>query len=263
MRILVCFKISPVLENITQDEWQSVVENNLDLSFVKWEYGCFDEAALEQALRLKDACIAAGNPCEVHAVTIDANERQNALTSLFAVGYDRIFRLAPPADFLSPEDTAQLLADFIRSQNGYDVILLGQQAVGMDNGQTHWMLSELLGIPAVTQVSSIQPTAENQLSIVHGSARLSVQACVQTPIVLGVENCEYAYLRIPTLREKLAAKHKVAECLSTASISSAPLFPQRIWHEKSCRLGVSITGDTPTEKVAKLYELVLQEAISQ
>ena len=261
MRILVCFAISPVLEELTPDEWQTAVENNLDLSFVKRTYGDFDETALEQGLRLKDSLAVMNQECTLHALTIDAEENTNALSSLFAVGYDSVFRLEIASErWREPQSNARLLADFVDKQGGYDVILMGQQAVGLDSGQTHWMLSELLGIPAVTNVSAIEPVNDGTLSVTHGGVHTRAMAHVSVPIVLGVENCQHTYLRIPTLREKLAAKSKEIAVLS-ASEEATNTTPPRVWYQRSDRLGCILQGDTVADKVEQLYQLVLKEVL--
>lgn len=261
MRILVCFAISPVLEELTPDEWQTAVENNLDLSFVKRTYGYFDETALEQGLRLKDSLAVMKQECTLHALTIDAEENTNALSSLFAVGYDSVFRLEIASErWREPQSKARLLADFVNQQGGYDVILMGQQAVGLDSGQTHWMLSELLGIPAVTNVSAIESVKDGTLSVTHGGVHTSAMAHVSAPIVLGVENCQHTYLRIPTLKEKLAAKSKEITVL-TASEEATDTTPPKVWYQRSDRLGCILQGGTAADKVEQLYQLVLKEVL--
>lgn len=261
MRILVCFTIAPVLEELTPNEWKAVAQNDLDLSFVKRTYGFFDEAALEQGLRLKDSLSRMNQKVILQAITIDAQPNENALSSLFAVGYDEVFRCAiDPGSWREPESNAQLLAEFVNRQKGYDVILMGQQAVGLDSGQTHWMLSELLQIPAVTHVSAIEPLNNEALVVTHGAAYTSAVAQVSVPIILGVENCQHSYLRIPTLREKLAAKSKEITVLPVTEQATDTVRP-KVWYQGSDRLGRVLQGNTPAEKVEQLNQLVLKEVL--
>ena len=62
MKIGVCFKIVPDYEGLLPEEWQ--VPGNLDFTYVKKMYGCFDEPALEMALRIADSCRACGMEAE-------------------------------------------------------------------------------------------------------------------------------------------------------------------------------------------------------
>lgn len=244
MKILVCFKVVPAIDLLTQEEWYQVVREGMDFGVCKKELGCFDEAALEFGLRLGDLLKMDERSVSLTAVTVGHQDSDALIRNLFAVGYKHICRLQTDADLTySPLATATLLADFVRQSGGYDLILLGQQAGGGDSGQVHWLLSELLGVPCQTQ-------------------KECVALPKSMPVIWAVENAECPYLRIATLREKMAAGKLTVETIEVTP--SVPIYkPKNIWRDDKQRHCRMLEGETTAERVAALYTQVLQEVLKQ
>jgi electron transfer flavoprotein beta subunit len=112
----------------------------------------FDEVAIEAALRLKES----GAFAEVVLATIGPVETEQQLRTGLAFGADRAIRVDAPRD-VEPLIVARALhAIALREQPG--LVVLGQQAVDEDNGQTGQMLAALWDRPQATFASAIAVT---------------------------------------------------------------------------------------------------------
>lgn len=110
----------------------------------------FDEIALEEAIRLKEA----GSATEIVAVSVGSEESTEQLRTALAMGADRAI-LVQTSDWLDAPSVARLLAAVYRRENP-DLILLGKQAVDMDNNQVGQMLAAMLDLPQATFASKIE-----------------------------------------------------------------------------------------------------------
>jgi electron transfer flavoprotein beta subunit len=116
---------------------------------LKMSINPFDEIALEEALRLKEAKLAR----EVLVVTIGGGEADAQLRTALAMGADRAIRVTT-AVTLEPFAVARVLhALAIREQPG--IVLLGKQAIDDDHGQTGQMLAALWDRPQATFASQL------------------------------------------------------------------------------------------------------------
>lgn len=252
MKVLVCIKTVYDLDSLNQDAWKEILEENMTFSYIRKLFSCFDEAALELGIRLTEELDNAEKPHSLTAVTIDpSSESDNLLKGLFALKFDRVCKIVPSSDLqYSPLDTAQILADFVLENGGYDLIFMGQQSIGSDNGQTHWILSELLGMPTVTNLSSLT-LKDDHLLVKHVRDNYIAEAQVTTPSILIVENAENPYLRFATLREKMAASKNKVEIFEKDIISKS-CEPVKIWQEVQSRKCKIIEGENTAERVEKL-----------
>lgn len=92
-KILVCFKIVPDLDDVMTDDWNACIEGNIDLSYAKKIYNCFDESALEMALRLGDTATGQGQDVDVTALTIGSGNIDNFLKNLYAVNVNKVIKI--------------------------------------------------------------------------------------------------------------------------------------------------------------------------
>jgi electron transfer flavoprotein beta subunit len=122
---------------------------SLDPAGVTWILNPYDEFALEQALRVREA----QGSGEVVVVSLGGPGVQTTLRSALAMGADRGIHLhgdAPPSD---PLQVARALAGAIQGL-GADLVWLGKQAVDGDAAQVGPMLATLLDRPCVTAIAS-------------------------------------------------------------------------------------------------------------
>ena len=127
--------------------------SGVDLANVKMSMNPFDEIAVEQAIRLKEA----GQASEVSVVSIGVRQAQETLRTALAMGADRAILIEAAADVqtdIEPLAVAKLLAAVVRSENP-GIVLCGKQAIDNDMNATGQMLAALLGWSQATFVSEL------------------------------------------------------------------------------------------------------------
>ncbi|WP_449044795.1 electron transfer flavoprotein subunit beta/FixA family protein [Paracoccus versutus] len=121
----------------------------VDLSNVKMSMNPFDEIAVEEAIRLKEA----GKAEEVVVVSIGPAQAQETLRTALAMGADRAI-LIKVEDMVEPLAVAKLLKA-VADAEGPRLVVLGKQAIDDDANQTGQMLSALLGWSQATFASAV------------------------------------------------------------------------------------------------------------
>jgi electron transfer flavoprotein beta subunit len=120
------------------------------LEGISWVIGPYDEYAIEEALRQRDA----DGSGEVVAVGFGGEEVPAVLRKALAMGVDRAVHIKGTVSF-DPLATARVLATAIKGIS-YDLILCGKQAIDHDHHAVGVMLAELLDIPSVSVVTKIE-----------------------------------------------------------------------------------------------------------
>lgn len=123
--------------------------SGVDLANVKMSMNPFDEIALEEAVKMKEASIAD----EVIAVSVGDAGSQESLRAALAVGADRAI-LIEVENGLQPINIAKLLKA-ITLRESADLVFLGKQAIDDDAAQTGQMLAGLLDWPQGTFASKV------------------------------------------------------------------------------------------------------------
>lgn len=121
----------------------------VELNNVKMSMNPFDEIAIEEALRLREAGIVE----EVVAVSMGVQQCQETIRTAIAMGADRGI-LVKCDDELEPLAVAKLMKALVEAESP-ELILLGKQAIDDDSNQTGQMLAALLGWPQGTFVSKL------------------------------------------------------------------------------------------------------------
>jgi len=123
----------------------------LDPAGVTWIMNPYDEFALEQAIRNKEAAGAG----EVVALSLGGAGVQTTLRNALAIGADRAIHLK--TDVAQPDSlqVARALADELKAL-GAQIAWFGKQAVDDDAGQVGAMVAELLGLPCATVIATFK-----------------------------------------------------------------------------------------------------------
>jgi len=116
---------------------------------VKMSMNPFDEIAVEEAMRLKEAGVAT----EVIAVSCGPLACQETLRTALAIGADRAILVETDVD-LQPLAVAKLLKA-VCTKESPQIVILGKQAIDDDSNQTGQMLAALLGWPQATFASKV------------------------------------------------------------------------------------------------------------
>ncbi|MBT3399454.1 MAG: electron transfer flavoprotein subunit beta/FixA family protein, partial [Rhodospirillaceae bacterium] len=122
----------------------------VETSNVKMSMNPFDEIAVEEAVRLKEA----GMVEEVIAVSLGVAQCQETIRTALAMGADRGIHVASDTD-LEPLAVAKLLKALVERESP-ELVILGKQAIDDDSNQTGQMLAALLGWPQATFASEIE-----------------------------------------------------------------------------------------------------------
>ncbi|CAM1640170.1 electron transfer flavoprotein subunit beta/FixA family protein [Bartonella sp. W8122] len=122
----------------------------VELANVKMSMNPFDEIALEQAVREKEA----GHANEVVAVSVGPQAAQDTLRTALAVGADRAI-LVQTDEEVEPLTVAKILKAVVENEKP-DMVFLGKQAIDDDSNQTGQMLAALLGWGQATFASKIE-----------------------------------------------------------------------------------------------------------
>jgi electron transfer flavoprotein beta subunit len=180
---------------------------DVDLNNVKMSINPFDEIAVEEAVRLKEAGIAS----EIVVVTIGVKAAQDQIRSAMAMGADRGIWVETADSNLNSLSVAKLLAKVVQNEQP-GLVLLGKQAIDSDNNQTGQMLAALLNYPQATfasKVSIADGKAQVMREIDGGLQTLSLTlpAVVTTDLRLN----EPRYVKLPDI---MKAKKKPLDATS-------------------------------------------------
>ncbi|HYN11191.1 MAG TPA: electron transfer flavoprotein subunit beta/FixA family protein [Burkholderiales bacterium] len=177
---------------------------------VKMSMNPFDEIAVEEAVRLKEAGVAT----EIVAVSCGAQACQETLRTALAIGADRAILVQTDAE-LQPLAVAKLLKAICLKENP-NLVVLGKQAIDDDCNQTGQMLAALMAWPQATFASKIKLSngkAEVTREVDGGLETISIRlpAVVTTDLRLN----EPRYVTLPNI---MKAKKKTLETLQPAAL---------------------------------------------
>jgi electron transfer flavoprotein beta subunit len=177
---------------------------------VKMSMNPFDEIAVEEAVRLKEAGVAT----EIVVVSCGLQACQETLRTALAIGADRAILVETAAE-LQPLAVAKLLkAICIKEQP--KLVVMGKQAIDDDSNQTGQMLAALLGWPQATFASKLKVSgekAEVTREVDGGLETVSIKlpAVVTTDLRLN----EPRYVTLPNI---MKAKKKTLEVLKPEAL---------------------------------------------
>lgn len=223
--------------------------SNVDIGNVKMSMNPFDEIAVEEAVRLKEA----GKVSEIVAVSLGEKKCEETLRTALAMGADRAVHVETDAK-LEPLTVAKLLKAVADKENP-QILLLGKQAIDDDANQVAQMLAALLNAAQGTFVSKVQIEGEEALvtrEIDGGeeTVALKLPAVISADLRLN----EPRFVKLPNI---MAAKKKPLEKLSPADLAvdiSPRLNTVKFAEPKVRQAGVKVAD------VAELVEKLKNEA---
>jgi electron transfer flavoprotein beta subunit len=235
---------------------------NIDEADVTWIISPYDEFALEEALKIKEA--KGGG--KVTVVSAGPERAATSLRNALAMGADDAVQLLDPA--FSGSDafaSAKILAASVKNRP-YDILFFGKMGVGMDQSQVPAMVAELLNLPLVTQVAKLEIGEGN--AVVHREIEGATEHVESTlPAVLAAEK-GLNEPRYPSLKGIMAAKKKPLEVINAASLGVAPeevgvagskVVLNSLSLPPGRQAGKILQGD-PQETVKQLVHLLHDEA---
>jgi electron transfer flavoprotein beta subunit len=224
--------------------------SGVDLANVKMAMNPFDEIAVEEALRQKEA----GKASEIVVVSIGPAQAAETIRTALAMGADRGI-LVKAEGTVEPLAVAKLLKAIVLAESP-GLVILGKQAIDDDAGQTGQMLAALLGWAQGTFASRLvieggdAAVVTREVDGGHATVRLALPAIVTTDLRLN----EPRYASLPNI---MRAKKKPIDERSPADlgVDIAPrLKVLRTSEPPSRRAGIKVGS------VAELVERLRNEA---
>ncbi len=223
--------------------------SGVETANVKMSMNPFDEIAVEEAVRMKEA----GKASEVVVVSLGPSQCQETLRTAMALGADRAI-LVQSDEPLEPLAVAKLLAQQVEREQP-QLVILGKQAIDDDSNQTAQMLAALLEWPQGTFASKVE-LGDGELELTReidgGLERLKIRmpAVLSTDLRLN----EPRYAKLPNI---MKAKKKPLEVIAVADtgIDVSPRLQQLEVSEPPKRAGGVKVAD-----VATLVEKLRNEA---
>jgi len=219
--------------------------SGVDLANVKMAMNPFDEIAVEEALRIKEA----GHADEVVAVSVGSQAATETIRTALAMGADRGI-LVKTDERLEPLAVAKALKA-VATAEAPGLVILGKQAIDDDCNQTGQMLAALMDRPQATFASKIEFDGDHvvvtrEVDGGHERLRLAMPAVVTTDLRLN----EPRYASLPNIMK--AKKKPIDE--KTATDLGVDLSPRLtvvgVSEPPPRRAGVRL--DTVAELVDKL-----------
>ncbi len=234
-------------------------DGNIDEAGIKWIVSPYDEYALEEALQITEA-----KGGEVTVVTYGPDRAEAALRDCLARGAHKAVHVKGGENTLGDSFTiAKVLAGVIKDQS-YDLILVGIKGVGTDNGQVGPMLAELLDLPHVSNVITLEV---GDASLTAGRDVEGGRETVESPLP-AVVTCQKGLNepRYAALKGIMAAKRKPVEKLEAAGFgideSAGGFYKVRTLELPPAKeAGKVIQGeDDPAGAAAELVRMLREEA---
>jgi electron transfer flavoprotein beta subunit len=226
--------------------------SGVDLANVKMSMNPFDEIAVEEAIRLKEA----GKAEEVIAVSVGVRQAQETLRTALAMGADRAILVVATEDVhhdIEPLAVAKILKAVVEAE-GPGLVLCGKQAIDNDMNATGQMLAALLGWA--------QATFASELEVGEGSATVTrevdgglqaIRVTLPAVVTVDLRMNEPRYASLPNI---MKAKKKPLDEKTPADygVDVAPrLAVVRTTEPATRKAGVKVK--TVDELVAKLKEM--------
>lgn len=184
--------------------------SGVDIANVKMSMNPFDEIAVEEAVRLKEAGVAT----EIVAVSCGVPQCQETLRTAMAIGADRAILVETDVE-LQPLAVAKLLKAIVDREQP-QLVLLGKQAIDDDANQTGQMLAALAGMPQATFASKLK-IADGRAEVVRevDGGLETVSVTLPAVVTVDLRLNEPRYVTLPNI---MKAKKKPLEIVKPADL---------------------------------------------
>lgn len=254
MNSVVCISHVPDTESRIKVSGTKVDETGL-----KFIVSPYDEFALEEAIRLKEK-----SPGDVTVITFGPDRAQQGLREALARGATKALHVKGDASEADALGIAKVLAAAIKSVP-HDLVFLGKQGVGTDNGLVGPMVAELLGYPQVNVVTHLE-VGDGKLTAhreIEGAEEI-LEA--PTPAVItaqkGLNEPRYSSLKGIMAAKKIAIDTK---SVTDLGLDESDVFKQRVVvvsmempAEKSG--GRKVDGSDPAAAAQEILKYIKDEA---
>jgi electron transfer flavoprotein beta subunit len=245
MNILVC--ISNVPDTTTKVKF--IDNKKLDTTGIQWVINPWDELSLTRALELKDNPATGINKVTVAHVGLQDSEA--TIRKALAIGADDGIRVNIEVN--DPYSVAAQLAEALKTES-FDIILCGIESADYNGSSVGGMLSEFLGIPSISAVSSLQ-VESGQVVITREIDGGKEVLSVPVPFVAIVQKGIAKEPRIASMRGIMSARTKPVKVVAPVAIESLTevMNYEMPVSKTACKL-------VPADNPKQLIELLQNEA---
>ncbi|MCB1868258.1 MAG: electron transfer flavoprotein subunit beta/FixA family protein [Gammaproteobacteria bacterium] len=224
-------------------------QTGVETANVKMSMNPFDEIAVEEAVRIKEA----GKAEEVVVVSLGVAQSQETIRYALALGADRGI-LVQTDDPLQPLAVAKLLK-FIVDRESPDLVILGKQAIDDDSNQTAQMLAALLDWPQATFASKVE-LGEGDAKVtreIDGGLE-TIQVNLPTVISTDLRLNEPRYAKLPNIMKAKKKPLEVIPAADTGVDTAARLLTLKVAEPPQREAGIRVAS------VTELLEKLRNEA---
>lgn len=233
--------------------------SGIEKNDIKWIISPYDEFAIEEALKIKEAAKAG----TVTVLTVGPDRAVEALRTAVAMGADNAVHVTTDTDELDSYLVSRALAEALKKDKP-DLILAGKQAIDDDQGAVFGYVAELLNLPSASVVVKVELANDRKSLRAHREVEGGAKHVLELPVPCvvavnkGINTPRYASL--PGI---MKAKKKEIKSFTLADLglsgetprtkqSGYELPPER-------KAGKRIEGD-PATQVKELVRLLREEA---
>ena len=181
-------------------------QSGVELANVKMAMNPFDEIAVEQAIRFKEA----GAATEVVAISIGPEQSQETIRTALAMGADRGIHVLASHD-TEPLAIAKILKAVIAKEEP-GLVIMGKQSIDDDSNQTGQMLATLMGWPQATFASGVEINGDSLNIIREVDSGLEHITCPMPAVItVDLRLNEPRYASLPNI---MKAKKKPIDQIS-------------------------------------------------
>lgn len=259
MNIVVCVKQVPDTAAKIQER---VTDGQIDLEGVEWVVNPYDEYAVEEALRLKEA-----HGGQVTLITLGPDRALQALKDMLALGADEGIHIKDPAlEGIGRRGVARALAAAIHKVGDVDMVWTGWKGVDEDHGLVPAYLAEELGWPHLSFVVKVdvdpdagRVTVEREIE--GGKEVLEAPLPAVLSAQKGLNEVRYASLKgIMAVKKKTIPQWTAADLGLDASELRGPEVELVHVDPPPQRPSGRILEGTPEEAATELVRLLREEA---
>jgi electron transfer flavoprotein beta subunit len=216
----------------------------------------YDEFAVEQAILVKEA-----KEGEVVVFNIGPDSADEAVKTALAMGCDRAMVLRDEAvGELDASGIARALAKMIEKEGGFDLVLCGKQATDSDTHQVGPALAQLLGLPAVTFITSCE-VGEGELTVGREAEGVKETFTVTLPALFSCQKGlnEPRYPSLPGIMQA-ARKPKETVSLADLGVDAAVTVSRQSMEMPPPRAEGKLIEGEPSDQARQLVDLLHNEA---
>ncbi|MBN1793785.1 MAG: electron transfer flavoprotein subunit beta/FixA family protein [Candidatus Omnitrophica bacterium] len=217
MNILICLKQVPDTElQIIPNE----AENDIKRDNIKYVVNPYDEYAIEEALKIKEAM----KDVSVTAIAVGPERSKEALRTALAMGCDDAILIVHSDDIIEPLHVSKILSAFAKTKE-YSLILCGKQAIDDDSASVGPALAGLMGWAQATNVIKLEIAKDGKWArcsrqIESGTAIIE---CTLPAVITAQKGLnEPRYVSLPGI---MKAKKKEIPLIAVDTLSVGDLSP--------------------------------------